>query len=164
VPTLPDNSALTLTFLVGLYANAVLIASNLWLHIRLRSGPPRPKRSYRVPSPSGQRVHAHELSPATVALVRQLIREIELSFMKSPHEMWERLKDPAVPEIVLRPYSEGQEDTGFANLETPEVSIQWHRMPGNFTFADRLFSSAEWAEWYEVNLRRITSAAAAARP
>lgn len=141
---------------VGLYANAVLIISMLYLLLRLRKGPPRPKHA--APPPKAGRSHPYHLTPAATALVRQLLRELEVHFQIQHHEFWDQIRDPAVPEILYRPWADGQEGTDFSNLLTPEVSIQWHITPGRFCFSDRELTIEEWARWYETNLQRIVQA------
>lgn len=145
-----------LTLGVGLYANAVLIASNLYLMLRLRKGPPRPKRTYAKPRTA--RSYPHPMDEVSTALVRQLLRELEIHFQVHFHETWDQIRDPAVPDVHYRPWTDGQENTDFANLATPEVSIQWHITPGRFCFSDRHLTTEEWARWYKTNLSRIKAA------
>lgn len=155
VPEHIDNWQM-LVIAVGLYANAVLIVSNLYLMLRLRKGPPRPKHAY--PRARAGHFHPYPLSPTATALVRQLLREMEIHFQIQHHEFWDQIRDPSVPDILYRPWSDGQEGTNFSNLLTPEVSIQWHIIPGRFCFADRELNIEEWGKWYESNIHRITTA------
>lgn len=156
MPLQTSNAWLNIILMVGLYANAVLIISMLYLLLRLRKGPPRPKHVY-APAKAG-RYHPHHLSPAATALVRQLLRELEVHFQIQHHELWDHIRDPAVPEILYRPWADGQDGTDFSNLTTPEVSIQWHVTPGRYCFSDRELTIDEWAKWYETNLQRIIRA------
>lgn len=156
----PINNWQTLTLAVGLYANAVLIVSNLYLMLRLRKGPPRPKHQF--PNARPGHFHPYPLPQAATALVRQLLRELEIHFQIQHHDVWDQIRDPSVPEILYRPWADGQESTNFSNLLTPEISIQWHITPGRFCFSDRELSIEEWCKWYETNLQRIVSARDAA--
>lgn len=144
------------TLAVGLYANAVLIASNFFLLMRLRKGPRRPRRSYRVPRTASS--HPYPLSPSSAALVCQLIRDLDIHFQNRHHEFFDGIREPSVPEIVHCPWSDGQEGTNFSNLSTPEISLQWHVAPGLYCFSDREFTVGEWAAWYDLNLSRIVAA------
>ena len=158
----PDNINYwqTIVIAVGLYANAVLIASNLYLMLRLRKGPPRPPHTFATGKPG--HFHPYPMSAAATALVRQLVKELEIHFQIQHHEFWDQIRDPQVPEVLYRPWTEGQEASDYSNLLTPEVSIQWHITPGRFCFADRELPIEEWARWYETNLKRIVLARDAA--
>ncbi len=147
------SGLLTLTALIS---NATLILANLSLVMRLRKGPPRSKR--RFAEVKGGENFPHRVPQFAVALMRQLLRDIEVHFQITHHQLWDQVRDPEVPEIIYQPYAEGQEGTKHANLETVEVRLQWQMAPGQHCYADRELTVEEWARWYETNLLRIVSA------
>lgn len=143
-----------LLMVLGLGGILCILVVIAWLLHRLRTGPKAvrrtpPKRKlsqfeYGIPVPS-----------YASALVAGVIYELERTYPVKHNEVWDHIKDPDVNGIIYRPYIEGQEDAGLANLETEDVGIQWHRFQGNFEFCDKDWSPAEWASWYERTIHLI---------
>lgn len=84
-----------------------------------------------------------------------VLQEIEKSYRVERRELWSWLSDPGYAGLVYRPYEESQDEIGLGNLETEEVSVQWHRFPGNMEMSDIEWSPEQWTQWYEKTVSMI---------
>lgn len=88
------------------------------------------------------------------ALVREVLRQIEIWFFNKNQRAWDLQEDPTIPGVECRPYYWGDDETEAArpNLSFDGVEVRWYKHPMRGSSLNVEAEPYGMVEWFETCL------------